>query len=227
MHADRRGGDELDLAPAGTLSARPQQRCQQSCHGRHVGADQQAERGTDRRTHEADRRRRQEEGAHDGGRRRSHGPQDGNAAALDPDQHGEARHHVHGRYQHDQRQDDEHHHLLDLQRSHEAGVQGLPIRHLEIAAAERLADFIGDPGRSGRVGEVEIDRADGFAVVLEILLQHLQRHEDQGVVELVAFGEEARQHLVVDIARRDAAVFVQPVSDDRDLVARAKVQCLA
>ena len=85
---------------------------------------------------------------------------------------------------------------------------------LEVVAVQGLADGVGDLGRQVGVGQIEIDRAHGAMVVFEVVLQHLQWHEDQRIVELIALGQEAREHLVVGIARRDRALLVEPLGRD-------------
>jgi hypothetical protein len=66
-----------------------------------------------------------------------------------------------------------------------------PVRHPEIVAAERLAQLLGELRRRRRIGDVEVDRAHRLVAVFEVVLQHRQRHEDQAIVELVAFRQEA------------------------------------
>ena len=209
--------------PAAPVIAR-----QQRADRRHVGADQQAERGADGGADQPDRGGRQEEGAHDGARRRAHGAQDGDAAALDPHQHGEARHHVHRRHHHDQGEDDEHHHPLDLQGAHEAGIEAEPVGDLEVVAAQSALRS-SSATRGAAAGS-----AMSRSIELTAWLPYSRSSCSIGsgmktrrAVELVAARQEARQQLVVGVARRDRAVLVQLVRDERDLVAGADVQRLA
>ena len=170
-------------------------------------ADQEADEVADH----ADRGAGDQEHAHDRALRRAHGAQDGDVAALVLHQHDQAGDDVERRHQHDQRQDQEHHVALDLQRVEEGRVALPPVDH-EDRPLRGLGDELPEARDLVGIVGVDLDRGD-VAGAVEIGLRLGQRHEHEGGVvfrhadlehggDLVGLDARRRAHRRHRAARR-------------------------
>ena len=167
-----------------------------------IEREQQAEAEACDRSDDADGRSGDEEHAHHGTARRTHGAQDRDVLRLVLHQHDQAGDDVERGHQHDQREDQEHHVALDFERAEEGAVALAPVGH-EDRPACRLVD--GGAGLVYPVGIVEID-LDELDVVLavEVVLRLGQRHEDEGGIEFRHADLEDRLHRITLHPRRRA-----------------------